>query len=702
VVSLECSGGEHTQEACHATDASVFLNFKQRQAVARVVKSHPSMSGAEVRRAVSRGSPSGKIRAGLIRSVRSVVKVQKQKTLADMTGGVLVTDSYASIAALGDRLWFGDILRRHNSGEMHFSNPHEVFCIGNVSPEAAGEEIFLNVTTFWSIMHIARGHVSGWPNCLSGDGTGKVSRHQVTMVSLGINSIPAKFNALNFCIGPVENQDLFTRAWDGVEKTYFAFMNKWKCCNMSYAHCGTCALISYFRNEPSVKEHIGEDGDKKLIEKAKSDNTDLFRNFAKTISAIPLVCDAHGAGICIVFAFVKKIDISSVVAAIPFNQGTHLKYFTKGKEVYDVYYGHMLRCSAIFDPAHKEMMYEKMIHFLRTEDSDRTAEWWAKHWKQPFTLADCGYGNCTHQNHQEGTWRPVKRGTGCGAKGDERQALGTFVSKLVDFTKSASEESEAKMIELGRPNAFVRDPQPSKKEWDHVQALHPKVWLLSVPLMLSAADTTSFAELTTEIMWTSGGPHVLSQEPVYLKIQNYHASQLQEWIARGNKEANYKSVMKKKWLDSIVMPTNKLMFELDPCKTRSLESVMTDLTPYIMDFRAFLLQHTDEHRATVADWSLEHYLDVLDSMRLVTRITPAWGQLQFKCSCKHCHVHGCCRETVICSMLLDHTLKIPGKYAHLTPGIRKRRGKPTDKRVAKLKAGAEDARAFVDKASPRV
>jgi hypothetical protein len=117
-----------------------------------------------------------------------------------MTGGIAVTDAFSSIAALGDRLWFGDILRKHNSGEHHFSNVHEVFCIGNVNPEAAGEEIFLNLTTAWSIFHIARGFISGWPICVSGDGTGKISKKQVTMISFGINSIPAKFNTLNYCV----------------------------------------------------------------------------------------------------------------------------------------------------------------------------------------------------------------------------------------------------------------------------------------------------------------------------------------------------------------------------------------------------------------------------------------------------------------------------------------------------------------------
>jgi hypothetical protein len=33
-----------------------------------------------------------------------------------------------------------------------------------------------------------------------------------------------------------------------------------------------------------------------LIHKAKSDNTDLFRNFADSIGAIPLTCDVHGSG----------------------------------------------------------------------------------------------------------------------------------------------------------------------------------------------------------------------------------------------------------------------------------------------------------------------------------------------------------------------------------------------------------------------
>ncbi len=113
-----------------------------------------------------------------------------------MCGGIQVSNSFSPITALGESLWLGDIIQKHNSGEKHFSDPHEVFCIGNVSPDAAGEEIFLNLTTTWRILNLGPGLASDWPNCLCGDGTGKVSKFQVTMVSFGVTSIPAQFNTL--------------------------------------------------------------------------------------------------------------------------------------------------------------------------------------------------------------------------------------------------------------------------------------------------------------------------------------------------------------------------------------------------------------------------------------------------------------------------------------------------------------------------
>jgi hypothetical protein len=43
------------------------------------------------------------------------------------------------------------------------------------------------------------------------------------MVSLGIISIPEKYNVLNYAVGPVGNEDLFMQAWTGIKRTWNAF-----------------------------------------------------------------------------------------------------------------------------------------------------------------------------------------------------------------------------------------------------------------------------------------------------------------------------------------------------------------------------------------------------------------------------------------------------------------------------------------------
>ena len=107
----------------------------------------------------------------------------------------------------------------------------------------------------------------------------------------------------------------------------------------------------------------------------------------------------------------------------------------------------------------------------------------------------------------------------------------------------------------------------------------------------------------------------------------------------------------------------------------------------------------------MSKWGLVKYLEVMDNFILVSRIQhpdEPWGEFWFKCSCKHSHVHGCCRESIVWSMFLNHNLKIPAKYAVLEPHNRKKKGKPTEKRIAAIRAAEQDARPFVDKAPPKV
>ncbi len=83
--------------------------------------------------------------------------------MSALAGGAEVDSSYASIAAFGNRTWFGDILRRHNddTDDYNFVDPHKMFCIGNVVPDAKGEEIFFNLANMWCILNIGPALESG-------------------------------------------------------------------------------------------------------------------------------------------------------------------------------------------------------------------------------------------------------------------------------------------------------------------------------------------------------------------------------------------------------------------------------------------------------------------------------------------------------------------------------------------------------------
>ena len=154
------------------------------------------------------------------------------------------------------------------------------------------------------------------------------------------------------------------------------------------------------------------------------------------------------------------------------------------------------------------------------------------------------------------------------------------------------------------------------------------------------------------------------------------------------------------------MPSN-LLYRLDPKCTRKILDVVRSLSPYLEEFKTFCVQHEESNKARVEAWDMEHYLDVMESFHVITRICKqdeSFGELKFKCNCKRCYVHGCCRDSLLWSMVLNPKLIIPPKYAKREPALRKKRGRPTEKRVERLteKQKEVDARPFVDKAPPRV
>jgi hypothetical protein len=117
-----------------------------------------------------------------------------------------------------------------------------------------------------------------------------------------------------------------------------------------------------------------------------------------------------------------------------------------------------------------------------------------------LTLAGCGYVSCTHQNSQEGKWKPIKRGIGCCSRGDARQSLGSFMSNLVTYIHNDNEENESKLIEVGRPNTFIRNPVPTKAECDFLQDAHRCLLQFSFPMGIGEQGIQMWADTVSDIM----------------------------------------------------------------------------------------------------------------------------------------------------------------------------------------------------------
>jgi hypothetical protein len=275
------------------------------------------------------------------------------------------------------------------------------------------------------------------------------------------------------------------------------------------------------------------------------------------------------------------------------------------------------------------------------------------------------------------------------------------VCHLHDYIRVASEKQEQKLIEAGRPGRFISNPEVTKKEWDTISDLHPKTLMLCAPIGLDAEGNEAYAELCADIYFSGS-----EEDPLYLRIQKFHRNKITKFVQEtGKQEEEYKFNLNKKLLAHIMVPSNRLIYTLDPKGTRNRDRVISDLKSYQRDYRHFLSQHEPAHKAIVDTWHLSKYLEVMGNFTIVERIkgdaTQQWGELKCKCSCKGCHVRGCCRENLLWSMVINPKLVMPPKWSRHQPGERKRKGRPTEKRIAKLK-GVEDARPYVDKAKPRV
>ncbi len=171
---------------------------------------------------------------------------------------------------------------------------------------------------------------------------------------------------------------------------------------------------------------------------------------------------------------------------------------------------------------------------------------------------------------------------------------------------------------------------------------------------MNAEETSALGALMADLFYTYA-----RSEPVYLHIQKFHAAKLDDHLESSGKEQDFKCRIRKKLLDKIIMPSNKLMYTVDPKGSRKLDHVVKDLKQYFQAFAAYCDQHLECNKDILDGWSLEQYLTVNENFHVLTRIVKAdelWGELKFKCNGKRCFIHCCCGQSLAWSMVLNPKL----------------------------------------------
>ena len=158
---------------------------------------------------------------------------------------------------------------------------------------------------------------------------------------------------------------------------------------------------------------------------------------------------------------------------------------------------------------------------------------------------------------------------------------------------------------------------------------------------LDAAGNEAYAELCADIILAGS-----EDDPVYLRIQKFHRNKISEYVAAGGKEEEYVWNLRKKLVAQIMVPSNRLMYKIDPKGTRKHDRMVNDLRPYQRDYHIFLKQHEPARKAIVDTWHLSKYLEVMGNFTIIDIIkgdaTQQWGDLKFKYSWQSLARHVMC------------------------------------------------------------
>ncbi len=113
----------------------------------------------------------------------------------------------------------------------------------------------------------------------------------------------------------------------------------------------------------------------------------------------------------------------------------------------------------------------------------------------------------------------------------------------------------------------------------------------------------------------------MGKTPLNQQIEMQHEMMVARHLESGKPIEEYKNPWSKTIFDEIWVPSRKLMAKVDPNRKRRLESILTDIQGHFRAYQTYRRQ-TGAASAEVSTWSIDKYLDVMESFNIVTRIKP--------------------------------------------------------------------------------
>ena len=328
-----------------------------------------------------------------------------------------------------------------------------------------------------------------------------------------------------------------------------------------------------------------------------------------------------------------------------------MKHFPKGRQGYDDFYDILVGIGDIGVMSFAVRAIGLLEDYLREKHGDPCADWFRDYWtgkRGRYCIAHMRYAGSNNNIGVEVKWRDIKKLCSAGC------TLSYFMSMLCKFIRTAlGEEHKQALIDMGTPNAFISDPQPTKAMWDAVQDMHPKT--LSCCFVLEARnglESQALLRAMLEEVMVSGAP----KAPLHLKILAKHED---------NKAAGEDFILQLSDLRLVLMPRQWLLNKLDPDYKLSVDQLRAQLEDDMTEYKALVVE----------DWLDPNY-NVKDVMRIYRRFNmirpaPKWGLVPLECTCKVCYANAMCPCTIMLASLFKPEIRVPAHYIAATPSLRK-------------------------------